>query len=51
VLFAAGLAAGEVGAEAGELGVRVLAGELQLDVVVELGEAGVAANLRLFGAE
>ena len=28
-----------------------LAGELQLDVVVELGEAGVAANLRLFGAE
>jgi len=51
VLLTAGLAAGQVGAEPGELAVGVVPGELQLDVAVELGEAVVAAQLRLVGAE
>src|SRR5215218_3064680 len=51
VLLAAGQAAGEVGPEAGELGVGVGAGQLQLDVSVQLGEALLAAHLRLLGAE
>src|SRR5215211_1214401 len=51
VLLAAGQAAGEVGPDAGELGVGIGAGQLQLDVAVELGEALLAADLRLLGAE
>ena len=45
VLLAAGGAAVEVGAQAGNRGVGVLAGELELDVAVELVEADVAADL------
>src|SRR5918992_2216307 len=51
VLLAAGLAAGQVGADAGQAGVGVLAGQLQLDVAVQLGEAVVAAHLRILGAQ
>ena len=51
MLLPAGQAAGQVGAEPGDAGVRVVAGQLQLDLAVRLGEAGVAAHLRLLGAE
>src|SRR4029453_17208550 len=51
VLLPAGQAAGQVGPEPGEVGVGVLAGQLQLDVAVQLGEAVVAAQLRLLGPE
>src|SRR5262245_23814737 len=51
VLLAAGGAAFEVGAEAGELAVCVTPGELELDVPVELLEALVAADLRVGGSE
>ena len=44
MLFAAGRAAREVGAQAGERGVDVAAGELELHVPVELLEAGLAAD-------
>ena len=49
VLLAAGGAAVEMGAQARERGVGVLAGELELDVAVELVEAVVAADLGLAG--
>src|SRR4029453_7287137 len=39
------------GPEPGEAGVGVLAGQLQLDVAVQLVEAVVAAQLRLLGPE
>src|SRR4029077_3689520 len=45
VLLAAGRAPGEMGAHAGRGGLRVLAGELGLDVAVEPLEAFVAADL------
>ena len=51
MLLPAGLAAGQVGPEPGEVGVGVVAGQLQLDVAVQLGEALVAADLRVLGAE
>src|SRR4051794_17822424 len=51
VLLAAGGAAVEVSAEAGDGGVGVLPGELELDVAVEEVEALVAADLRLRRAE
>src|SRR5919201_5725596 len=51
VLLAAGGAAVEVGAQSGHDRVRVLAGELELDVLVELREALVAADLRRRGPE
>ena len=49
MLLAAGRAAVEVGAQARDRAVGVLARELELDVPVELVEAGVAADLRLGG--
>jgi hypothetical protein len=51
VLFAAGWAAGEVRAQAGNGGVCVRARDFELDVAVELLEAFVAADLRLGGSE
>src|SRR5205085_8136785 len=51
VLLAARGAAVEVRAQPGHRGVRVLAGELELDVPVELREALVAAELGPGGAE
>src|SRR5207249_5509179 len=45
VLLAAGGAAVEVGAQPGQRGVGVLAGELELYIPVEPGEALVAADL------
>ena len=51
MLLAARGAAGEVRAQAGNGRVGVCAGELELDVAVELVEARVAADLRLGGAE
>src|SRR5262245_33022993 len=47
VLLAAGRAAGEMSAQPRDRRVGVCAGELQLDVAVELLEALVAADLRL----
>src|SRR5919197_280779 len=47
VLLAAGRAAGEVGAQARDRRVGVLAGELELDVAVEVLEALVAADFGL----
>ena len=47
MLLAAGGAACEVRAQAGERRVGVLTGELELDVAIELVEALVAADLRL----
>jgi hypothetical protein len=49
VLFAAGGAAGEVCPQAGDRRVGVLAGELELDVAVELVETLVATDLRTCG--
>ena len=49
VLLAAGRAALEVGAQSGNRRVGVVAGELELDVAVELVEALVAADLRPAG--
>src|SRR5258708_208460 len=46
VVLVAGRAALEVGAHAGDLGVRVGAGGLQVDVAIELREALLAAQLR-----
>jgi hypothetical protein len=51
VLLAACGAALEVSTKAGDRGVDVGAGQFQLDIPVELLEAGVAADLRLGGAE
>ena len=51
MLLAAGRATLKVGAQAGKCGVHVGAGELELDVPVELVEAGVAADFGLGGAE
>ena len=51
MFLAAGRAALEVGAKAGHRSVRVGSGYFQLDVAVELGEALVAAELGLAGAE
>ena len=51
VLLAARGAAGEMRAQPGNGGVGVFAGELELDVAVELVEADIATDLRLGGAE
>jgi hypothetical protein len=51
VLLATGGAAVQVGPQARDHGVGVAAGELQLDVAVELREALVAADLRSRRAE
>ena len=51
MLLAAGRATPEVGLQAGELGVNVTAREFQLDVTVELVEAGIAPDFGLVGAE
>ena len=51
MVLVAGGAAGEMGPQAGQGGVGVLAGELEVDVAVELVEAGIAADLGLGGAE
>jgi hypothetical protein len=51
VLLAAGGAAVEVGAQARECGVHVGARELELDVAVELLEAGIAPDFGLGRAE
>jgi len=51
VLLAARGAAVQVRAQARDRGVRVFAGQLQLDVAVEEREARVAVDLRLCRAE
>src|SRR5262249_56202292 len=51
VVLGAGGAALEVGAEPGQRCIGVLACDLQLDVAVELGEAGVASDFGPFRAE
>ena len=51
MFLAAGGAAVEMGAQARHCGVGVLAGELELDVAIELLEAGVAADFRLRRSE
>ncbi|MDX6593437.1 MAG: hypothetical protein QOJ13_2633, partial [Gaiellales bacterium] len=50
MLLAACGTALEVSTKAGDRGVDVGAGQFQLDIPVELLEAGVAADLRLGGA-
>ena len=51
MLLAAGRAAVEVGTHAGDRGIGVLALQLEVDVPVELVEAGVAADLGCGRAE
>jgi hypothetical protein len=51
VVFVAGRAAFEVRAHTGDVFVGGCAGELELDIVVELVEALLASQLRSWGAE
>ena len=51
MLLGAGRAAGQVGSHAWNLPVGIRAGELQVDVAVQLIKAGFAAELRLTWTE